>query len=102
MAGSYNHVVANDGNLGSNEFIVDMLENGGDVFEAVEEMYGMIWFLAAGQVEIAAQNLPADAPQAKESAMKLLVEIARQHYKEGLEISRDVHNLFPDALRDDV
>src|SRR3954453_6394436 len=45
MAGSYNHVVTDDGNLGSNQFVADMLENGGDVFEAVEEMYGMIWYL---------------------------------------------------------
>lgn len=26
MAGSYKHVITDDGNLGSNEFVVDMLE----------------------------------------------------------------------------
>src|SRR4051794_19315315 len=46
MAGSYNHVVTDDGNLRSNERVLQSLENGGDVCEAVEEMYGMIWFLA--------------------------------------------------------
>jgi hypothetical protein len=44
MAGSYLHVVGDDGALLSNERVNGMLENGGDVFEAVEEMYGMIWF----------------------------------------------------------
>ena len=44
MAGSYGHVTDDDG-----AFIgADLLENGGDVFEAVEEMYGMIWYLANG------------------------------------------------------
>jgi hydrogenase maturation factor len=38
MAGSYNHVVTDSGNLRSPEMVNRMLENGGDVFEAVEEM----------------------------------------------------------------
>jgi hypothetical protein len=47
MGGSYHHVVADDGQLLSNLEVVGMLETGGDVFEAVEQMYGMIWWLAS-------------------------------------------------------
>lgn len=46
MAGSYNHCVNHEGKLLDPESLNDMLENGGDVYEAVEEMYGMIWYLA--------------------------------------------------------
>lgn len=59
MAGSYNHCVNDDGTLRSPEDLAGMLENGGDVWEAVEEMYGMIWHLAGGnraQVEHARKN----------------------------------------------
>jgi hypothetical protein len=81
MAGSYKHVVTDDGNLGSNEFVVDMLETGGDVFEAVEEMYGMIWWLAA----------IFGAPAAPPSEVKRVVEAARQNYTKGLEIAKEVN-----------
>lgn len=90
MAGSYNHCVTNQGNLSSNERVAGMLENGGDVFEAVEEMFGMIWFLATKEVE-GAEN--------KSRAMidaKVLVEHAHQNYKEGLKRSKRIHSLFPD------
>lgn len=89
MAGSYNHVIANTGNLGSNEFVVDMLENGGDVFEAVEEMYGMIWWLASFAREF-------DQPD----RVKALVEEARLNYKQGLEVSREIHRVSPDRRRE--
>jgi hypothetical protein len=46
MAGSYNHIVNNKGDLLNNERFVGMIENLGDAYEAVEEMYGMIWWLA--------------------------------------------------------
>ena len=56
MAGSYNHVTDNEGRFLDNNSFVQMIENLGDAYEAVEEMYGMIWFLANGdgwQVELA-------------------------------------------------
>lgn len=60
MAGSYNHVVNKDSSLRTAEQINDSLEClSGDVVEAVEEMYGMIWYLAEGspeKVEQARQN----------------------------------------------
>lgn len=65
MAGSYKHAVTDSGKLLSNERAAGMLENFGDVYEALQEMYGMIWYLAAGN---------ADA-----------VEEARQNYRTGIE-----------------
>lgn len=60
MAGSYNHVVNKDSSLRTAEQISDSLEClSGDVVEAVEEMYGMIWYLAEGElarVEEAREN----------------------------------------------
>lgn len=63
MAGSYGHITNNVG-----QFVgVDLLENGGDVYEACEELYGMIWYLADGDPE--------------------LVEEAHKRYQRGLELS---------------
>jgi hypothetical protein len=63
MAGSYNHVVGDHG-----EFVgVDLLDHLGDAWGALEELYGMIWFLANGDAA--------------------LVEKARQHYRAGLALS---------------
>lgn len=67
MAGSYLHCVDDDGRLLPPFELSDMLENGGDVWEAVEELYGMIWYLSAGDPE--------------------RVEDARQHYEIGLSVS---------------
>lgn len=75
MAGSYNHVVTDDGNLRSPEMVNRMLENGGDVYEAIEEMYGMIWWLAS--------LVPDAGPMASED----LVEMARTQYAVGLKVA---------------
>jgi len=88
MAGSYNHGVNNDGHLGSNKFVVGMLENGGDVYEAVEEMFGMIWYLAGHVV-----------PAAPVSEIKAMVEAAQRNYKEGLRLSKEIHTQYPDQRR---
>jgi hypothetical protein len=76
MAGSYGHVVQKDGNLRSNLAVVASLETGGDMFETVEEMYGMIWFLACTH---AYQN-PKGA-----------VDDARRQYREGLKLAKEVN-----------
>lgn len=67
MAGSYKHCVNEQGQLYNNENLHDMLDTFGDVDEAIEELYGMIWYLAKG-----------DAAS---------VEVARKHYQEGLDDS---------------
>lgn len=101
MAGSYNHVVTNKGNLASNRDVVGMLENGGDVFEAVEEMFGMIWWLAAELVNQGRIDLIAieEDPTRRFEEIKAAVEKARQNYKEGLEFSTEIHKLSPDQRR---
>lgn len=76
MAGSYNHCVKDDGSLRTPEDMGRMLENGGDAYEAVEEMYGMIWFLA-DQLDHLLRREPTAA----------LVEEARKNYKFGIELS---------------
>lgn len=66
MAGSYSHCVNDDGTLRRGRSFLDLIENLGDATEAIEEMYGMIWYLANG-----------DPTQ---------VEEARENYKMGIEI----------------
>lgn len=80
MAGSYNHCITDAGNLYSPERLSGMLENGGDVYEAVEEMYGMIWWL--GHM----------APDAGPMSPEDLVEMARQNYALGLALAKQNKN----------
>jgi hypothetical protein len=60
MAGSYLHAVINNtGQLRNPEHIGIAVENVGDAWETLEEMYGMIWYLAGGdavRVEEARRN----------------------------------------------
>lgn len=91
MAGSYNHIVTDDGNLGSNQFVVDMLENGGDVFEAVEEMYGMIWYLAAREIM---PNITIEEIEDRNyfrKRMKEAVQEAQKNYQSGLKIAKEAN-----------
>jgi len=81
MAGSYKHVTTNSGHLRSDTF-ADMIENLGDAFEAVEELYGMVWWLAATSGD------PVAA-----------IEQARQEYKIGLgyaEVTLDANDEYRD------
>jgi hypothetical protein len=71
MAGSYRHAVTDDGKLRNPESMTIATETQGDAFETIEQMYGMIWWLAH-------QLLGDDAE---------LVELARIHYREGLGLS---------------
>jgi hypothetical protein len=77
MAGSYNHCVEKpSGKLLNNLDLVSMIENGGDVYEAVEEFYGMVWYLANGKAA--------------------RVEDARQSYAYGLFLSPGVDGSLAD------
>lgn len=76
MAGSYGHVVDDDGRLIDNEDMNAMLEHGGDVYQAVEEMYGMIHWLAARLSD--ATGTPR---------IELVTE-AKQRYQDGVVIGR--------------
>lgn len=79
MAGSYNHAVdKTTGKLLNNEQCVAMAaENGGDAYETIEEMYGMIWQLATW--------LEGASGGTREAAQS--VEDARQTYQDGLAAS---------------
>jgi hypothetical protein len=79
MAGSYNHCVDDQGRLRDPESLSGMLENGGDVYEAVEEMFGMIWLLAAELTDDEEGNTDED-----------LVRWAQENYKTGLTLSPGV------------
>lgn len=70
MAGSYNHAVQDNGRLRSPRTMTIATETQGDAYETIEEMYGMIWWLADGDAE--------------------RVEDARQHYLDGLHMSPGV------------
>ena len=67
MAGSYNHAVTEKGKLRNTRRMTIATETQGDAYETIEEMYGMIWYLAAGNA--------------------VLVEDARKNYLSGIELS---------------
>lgn len=73
MAGSHLHALPERGQLLAPEPLRDALETQGDVYEAVEEFYGMVWFLAGGD--------PAK------------VEEAQRNYRPGLDLSPGVNAL---------
>ncbi|MEQ0560766.1 hypothetical protein ABJI51_16895 [Amycolatopsis sp. NEAU-NG30] len=83
MAGSYNHVVADDGQLLVPEYFAGMIDHLPDAYQAIEEMYGMIWWLA----EKAAAGQDATAAS--------LVEAARQAYRDGLQLSPGTGGTLP-------
>lgn len=103
MAGSYNHCVTNKGNLMSNDRMMisgAMIENLGDAYEAIEEMFGMIWYLACkldGPVDN--ESLSHEERLVKYNEVKLAVEEARENYAQGLSASRDIHAISPDNRR---
>lgn len=88
MAGSFNHIVNKDtGALRSNASALSMLDcHHGDVFEALEEMYGMIWYLAwVGALGMIPGGMGTDddiRPIAMEG-----IETARVNYRDGLAYS---------------
>lgn len=67
MAGSYRHATTDKGKLRNWRTMTIATETQGDAYETIEEMFGMIWYLAEGNAE--------------------RVEEARQHYQRGIEMS---------------
>ena len=92
MAGSYNHIVTNDGKLRPPENLCSMLEcMSGDVYEACHEMYGMIWWLADRlQGHIADSGYNPLGGSYKPPTTAGLIEQAQQSYLTGIEISPGV------------
>lgn len=59
MAGSYNHAVDDQGRLRNWQTMTIATETQADAYETIEELFGMVWFLADGdpaRVEEARQN----------------------------------------------
>lgn len=69
-----------DGRLRSNETFSGMLENGGDCYEAAEECFGMVHYLAA---QMASMTRVGGGMFVAKTAGEL-VEEARQNYEHGL------------------
>jgi hypothetical protein len=74
MAGSWKHFVDKKGRFKGS----GLLDNGGDVVEALEEAYGMVWYLA----HHLAVYRGGDGQDAA-----ALVEEARVNYRDGLQLS---------------
>ena len=81
MAGSWQHMTTKSGKLLNNENFCGMIENLGDAYEAAEECYGMIWYLASQLAAYKDEN----SGEARE-AMLTWVGAAEEHYKDGLRI----------------
>lgn len=77
MAGSYRHVTTKKGKLASPAKMT--VENLGDAYEAIEEMYGMIWILAS---QLAGESFGAGADP------KLYIKDAETRYRQGLDIAK--------------
>lgn len=77
MAGSWQHMTTKSGKLRNNETFCDMIENLGDAYEAAEECYGMIQYLA----QIYSMDIPG-GPWSPEE----LIKLAQEHYKDGLRL----------------
>jgi len=77
MAGSYKHVTTPSGKLRNPETFAKKIENLGDAYEAIEEMYGMIQVLAEDA---------ANEQSGAQADRNLFIQSARDNYKRGLEI----------------
>lgn len=75
MAGSWQHMTTKSGKLRNNENFCDMIENLGDAYEAAEECYGMIWWLA----------LQLAVYEGREATLGI-IRRAEEHYKDGLHL----------------
>jgi len=72
MAGSWQHMTTKSGKLRNNGSFCDMIENLGDAYEAAEECYGMVQYLAE-----------AIALEAGVTRSQVIAD-AQEHYKDGL------------------
>lgn len=81
MAGSWDHMTTEDGKLRSVESFHQMMDTGGDVYEAAEECFGMIWWMA-GQIDhLIAEGHPVKGTR---DDLMLIIATARHNYQKGL------------------
>lgn len=84
MAGSWNHMTTDGGKLRNPLTFNGMIENGGDAYEAAEECYGMIWYLA-GMMATDLDWTTLTGPPSREQVLAVIAE-AQQHHKDGLRL----------------
>jgi hypothetical protein len=82
MAGSWRHMTTEQGELLNNENFCGMIENVGDAYEAAEECFGMIWWLASAFEESAEWG---SVTHTREMVLDT-IRRAQDHYREGLEL----------------
>jgi hypothetical protein len=74
MAGSWQHMTTKSGKFLNNERFCGMIENLGDAYEAAEECFGMVHWLA--------EQLANVTGQPRED----LIRAAEEHYRDGLNL----------------
>jgi hypothetical protein len=79
MAGGWYHITDSEGRLASPAVVRDMLENWGDIHEAIDQLYGMVQWLA----EQWAQQNPGNLTRHE------AIEAALEHSREGIGIGRE-------------
>lgn len=80
MAGSWQHMTTKQGKLRNNESFNVMIENGGDAYEAAEECFGMVWWLARGLAECRGPGTPD-----RDDILEVVLQ-AKANYEAGLKI----------------
>lgn len=81
MAGSWEHMVTREGRLLNNENFCGMIENLGDAYEAAEECFGMVWWLA-GQLA----DIEDPVGQPARGQVLAIVRQAQESYRDGLRL----------------
>jgi hypothetical protein len=78
MAGSWGHMTTDKVKFRNVETFHQMLENGGDVYEAAEECFGMVWYLA--------ESLSVIGGNGSRQDMLEWIALAEDHYRDGLRL----------------
>lgn len=81
MAGSWNHMTTGSGKLRNNETFNGMIENGGDAYEAAEECFGMVWWLAERLLAATSRGGPPERAR-----VLGFVQAAQENYRAGLKL----------------
>jgi len=82
VAGSWDHMTTKSGKLRNNESFCDMVENLGDAYEAAEECYGMVYYLARQVANMRTVYGSFGQTVTREE----VIREAQDHYKEGLRL----------------
>lgn len=92
MAGGYEQIVDRNGRLAPPGFVAAMLDNDANVYETVEELFGMIWYLADLLVGSSTgySDQSEDISRWKEE-VKAAVEEAHEHHLRGLHQAKEIN-----------